>query len=108
MTEAPLNHPSDEALRALSLGQLAEAELAHVSAHLGNCPTCCRRIDQLVSDDTLLARLQQGAASREEVLVSPAQRRSAVRVLRRSHEARSAMRKRHPEAGAVSDLASCA
>ena len=83
MTEAPLNHPGDETLRALSLGQLTEAELAHVSAHLGDCPECCRRIDQLATDDRLLARLQQGAASREEVLVTPAQRRSAVRALRR-------------------------
>ena len=82
MSEAPLNHPTDEELRALSLGQLAEAELARVSAHLGDCPECCRRIDQLAADDPLLARLQQSAARREEVLVSPAQRRSAVRALR--------------------------
>ena len=58
MTEAPLNHPDDEALGALSLGQLSEAELAHVSAHLGDCPECCRRIDQLATDDRLLKRLQ--------------------------------------------------
>ena len=64
MTEAPLNHPGDEALRALSLGQLAEAELARVSAHLGDCPACCRRIDQLATDDRLLARLQQSTTSR--------------------------------------------
>ena len=71
MTEDPLNHPTDEELRALSLGQLTEAELARVSAHLGDCPACCRRIDQLAADDPLLARLQQSAASREEVLVTP-------------------------------------
>lgn len=84
MTEAPLNHPDDEALRALSLGQLAEAELAYVSAHLSDCPACCCRIDQLATDDTLIARLQQSAASREKVLVSPDQRRSAVRALERA------------------------
>jgi WD40 repeat protein/tRNA A-37 threonylcarbamoyl transferase component Bud32 len=83
MTEPPLNHPSDEVLRALSLGQLAETELAHVSAHLGDCLACCRRIDQLTTDDRLLARVQEGAASREKAAVSPAQRRSAVRALRR-------------------------
>ncbi len=93
MTEGPLNHPGDETLRALSLGQLDEAELAQVSAHLGNCPACCRRIDQLAADDRLLARLQQGAASRENVLVGPAQRRSAVRALRLGYEARLAARK---------------
>ena len=81
MTEVPPDHPGDATLQALSLGQLAEAELAHVSAHLGTCPTCCRRIDQLATDDQLLTRLQQ-AAHRDEVLVSPVQRRSAVRALR--------------------------
>jgi serine/threonine protein kinase len=105
MTEAPLTHPGDEALRALSLSQLAEAELAHVSAHLGDCPACCRRIDQLATDDHLLARLQHDAASREKVLVAPAQRRLAVRALRHSHEARSATRKRDREAGTVPEIA---
>jgi anti-sigma factor ChrR (cupin superfamily) len=90
MTEVPLDHPGDEALLALSLGQLDEAELAHVSAHLADCPGCCRRIDQLAADDRLLARLQQSATGREEVLVSPDQRRSAVRALRQAHEGKSA------------------
>jgi tetratricopeptide (TPR) repeat protein len=88
MTDPPLNHPGDETLRALSLGQLTEAELDQVSAHLGDCPACCRRIDQLATDDHLLARLQQGAATREKELVNPAQRRAAVRALRQSPEAR--------------------
>jgi len=108
MTECPLNHPGDEALLALSLGQLAEAELTHVSAHLGDCPTCCRRIDQLTSADQLLARLQQGAASREKALVSPAQRRPAVRALRHAHEVRSAVRKRDPETVPASGIANTA
>jgi WD40 repeat protein/serine/threonine protein kinase len=90
MSEDPLNHPTAEELRALSLGQLTEAERARVSAHLGDCQECCRRIDQLAADDPLLARLQQSAARREEMLVSPAQRRSAVRALRHGHEARAA------------------
>src|SRR5262249_7628908 len=90
MTETPLNHPDDQALRALSLGQLAEAELTQLSAHLSDCPACCCRIDQLATEDRLLARLQQDAARREQELVSPAQRRAAVRALRRSHEDRSA------------------
>jgi tetratricopeptide (TPR) repeat protein len=90
MSEAPLNHPTDETLRALSLGQLAEAELDLVSAHLGECPACCCRIDQLAAEDRLLARLQQDAASRDKDLVSPAQRRAAVRALRRAREDRAA------------------
>jgi eukaryotic-like serine/threonine-protein kinase len=85
-TESSLNHPSDESLRALSLGQLREAELAEVSAHLGNCPACCSRIDELATDDRLVMRLQQGAATRDNALVPSAQRRSAVRALDQSHE----------------------
>ena len=87
MSETPSTHPTADELRALSLGRLAEAELGHVSAHLGACPECCRRIDQLAAADPLLARLQQSAARRGEALVSPAQRRSAVRALRRGQAA---------------------
>ena len=71
MSEDRLNHPTTDELRALSLGQLAEAELASISAHLGECPECCRRIDQMPVADPLLARLQQSAARREEPLVEP-------------------------------------
>jgi eukaryotic-like serine/threonine-protein kinase len=94
MTEAPLNHPDDETLRAMSQGQLTEAELALVSTHLDDCPACCRRIDKFTTEDRLLARLQQlGERWRVEggrrTLVSRVQRRSAVRALRQSHETRS-------------------
>ena len=97
MTEHTLNHPGDEALRALSLGQLAEAELAPISTHLGECPACCRRIDELATDDRLLARLRQNAVSGKEPLVSRAQRHSAVRALRHLSEARWAARERGPK-----------
>jgi hypothetical protein len=90
MAEAPLTHPSAEELRALSLGQLAEPELAYVFAHLADCTQCCRLLDQMAAADPLLARLQQCAARRDETLVSPAQRRSAVRALRRGRPARTA------------------
>ena len=96
-SEDPLNHPTAEELRALSLGQLADAELARVSAHLGECPECCRRIDLLASDDPLLARLQRSADRREEVLVTAAQRRSAVRALRHGPAAGFAARERKPD-----------
>ncbi len=98
MTDTSLNHPSDELLRALSLGQLSEAELAQSSAHLCDCPTCCRRIDQLVADDRLVVRLQQGAATRDKALVTSAQRRSAVRALDQSN---ATTRKREEEAASV-------
>ncbi len=57
MTEAQSKHPGDETLRELAQEQLTEEELAHVSAHLADCPECYRRIDQLATDDPLLARL---------------------------------------------------
>jgi WD40 repeat protein/tRNA A-37 threonylcarbamoyl transferase component Bud32 len=98
MTEPTSNHPDDETLLALSLGRLAEAELARVSAHLTDCPACCGRLDQLATDDRLLARLRESDASRDDVLVNRAQRRSAVRALRQSHEARSVPREPDPDA----------
>src|SRR5262245_26003443 len=91
MNETQLNHPNDDTLRALSMGQLTEIALADVSAHLGNCPACCSRIDQLATIDPLIARLRQNAASREKLMVSPAQRRSAVRAIRQSKDPRSAL-----------------
>ena len=87
MSENAPNHPTADELRALSLGQLEDVGLARVSAHLAECPECCRLIDQLTIADPLLGRLQQSAARPEETLVSPAQRRSAVRALRRGQAA---------------------
>ena len=98
MSEAPFNHPTDEELRALSLGQLTEPELASLSAHLADCPRCCGRIDELGTKDPLLARLQQSAAHRDETLVSPAQRRSAVRDLRQRQESTATERLPDPDA----------
>jgi WD40 repeat protein/serine/threonine protein kinase len=96
MGEAPLNHPADNELHALSLGQLPEAELARVLAHLGSCNSCCGRLDHLATTDPLLSRLQQRAANREESLVTPAQRRSAVRALRHSQHTRATAPEKGP------------
>src|SRR5262249_32852511 len=93
MTEPTSSHPDDETLLALSLGRLAEAELARVSAHLADCPVCCGRLDQLATDDRLLARLKESEASRDEVLVNRAQRRAAGRAWRQWQEPGSAPRK---------------
>ena len=86
MSEPSFNHPSDDVLRALFLGQLSELELARVSVHLGDCPACCGRIDQLGTDDQLVKRIQKAAANRDKALVPSVQRRSAVRALDQSHE----------------------
>jgi WD40 repeat protein/serine/threonine protein kinase len=101
MSEAPVNHPTDKELRSLSLGQLTEAELAGLSAHLGDCPACCARIEELGSEDPLLARLQQSATHQDEVLVSPARRRSAVRALRQGQESTDRERLPDPDAAPV-------
>jgi serine/threonine protein kinase len=86
MLPSPTDHPTEEELRALSLGLVSEAELAELSTHLTDCRTCCRRIDEMVTDDPLLARLQRRAAHRGEGLVTPAQRRSAVLALRHGRQ----------------------
>ncbi len=90
MTEGPLNHLGDDALRGVSLGLLTGVELADVLAHLDDCPACCLRTDQLATGDRLVARLQRSASRSEAAIVSRAQRRSAVRALHHSHEAGSA------------------
>jgi WD40 repeat protein len=95
MSEDRSTHPTSEELRALSLGQLVEAELDRVCAHLVDCPECCRRIDELAAADSLLQRLQQSDARLHEALVSPAQRRSAVRAMRRAHADRTAERSKY-------------
>ena len=101
MSEDPSKHPTSDELRALSLGRLTEAELARVSAHLGDCAECCRRIDQTAATDPLLARLQQGAAEGEDTLVKSAQRQSAVRALGRAHPTQAAVPRTGPEAESV-------
>jgi eukaryotic-like serine/threonine-protein kinase len=90
VSEVPANHPTTEELSALSLGQLGEADVARITAHLGECPACCRRIEELATDDPLVARLQQSASRGEARLVTPAQYRSAVRALRQGRAARVA------------------
>src|SRR6516165_10611928 len=97
MSEDRSTHPTPEELRALSLGQLAEAELDRICDHLEDCPDCCRLIDQPAAADPLLARLQQSTAGRGEALVSRAQRHSAVRALRRGQAARAAAQRGEPE-----------
>jgi eukaryotic-like serine/threonine-protein kinase len=82
MSECLPAHPTDEELRALSLGRLEDSELARVTSHLVDCPDCCHRIDLLAVSDPLVERLQQSASHPEAALVSPVNRRSAVRALR--------------------------
>jgi WD40 repeat protein/serine/threonine protein kinase len=91
MSQPPVDHPNADVLRALSLGQLAEAELTRAIDHLRECPACCRRIDELTAGDALVAQLQRSAASSDEVLASPDERRSAVHALRRRQEARAGL-----------------
>ncbi len=93
MTDVESTHPSDDALRALSLGELDEADMAHISGHLDECATCCERIDGMADDDDLMVRLKEGAASQEAELVNRTQRRAAVRVMNRRSEPSSAARK---------------
>src|SRR5262249_14031674 len=102
MSDDASTHPTSAELRALSLGQLAETELDRVCAHLAHCPECCRRTDELAAVDPLLARIQQSDARRHDALVSPAQRRTAVRAMRRVKAAGAAERSKDAAAEPVS------
>src|SRR5262249_12813275 len=82
MPDAEANHPAAEQLRAFSLGQVSDAELACVYAHLAACRTCCAVLDQLAAQDHLLSRLQEAATLPEAVPEDAPQRRAAARVLR--------------------------
>src|SRR5262245_28571874 len=81
MQETPPTHPSTDQLCAFSLGQVSEDQLARVSEHLADCPSCCAQLDQLASPDPLVARLQEAATRVEPGQEDPAQRRWAVRAL---------------------------
>jgi WD40 repeat protein/serine/threonine protein kinase len=88
MHDAEPSHPSVEQLCAFSLGQVNDAELARISTHLSGCPACCTQLDQLAAQDAtahdaLVSRLQEAAAQPEAALEDPAERRSAVRALRK-------------------------
>ena len=102
MSESLPAHPTDDDLRALSLGRLEEPELSHVSSHLVDCADCCRRIDLLAAGDPLLERLQHSAAHPDEALVSPTHRRAAVRALRRGGSAFPSRRSDNRESESVS------
>jgi WD40 repeat protein/serine/threonine protein kinase len=58
-------------------------------------------MDQTAAADPLLALIQEGAAEGEETLVSSAQRRSAVRALRRGHAARAGSQRTDPTTASV-------
>ena len=64
-------------------------------------PGVARRLDQTAATDPLFLRLQQGGTEGEETLVNNAQRRSAVRALRRGHSTRAAEPRTVPEAESV-------
>jgi WD40 repeat protein/tRNA A-37 threonylcarbamoyl transferase component Bud32 len=86
MQETPPSHPSNDQLCAFSLGQVSDDQLALVSEHLAECPSCCVFLDQLASADPLVARLQEAATHVELGQEDPAQRRSAVRALVRKDQ----------------------
>ncbi len=52
-------HPTESRLIAFNQGQLEEAEVRAVGAHLDDCPACCDRLRDLSSSDPLLAWIRQ-------------------------------------------------
>jgi uncharacterized protein (TIGR03067 family) len=57
MNDLKLAHPDPERLSAFAQGRLGEAELAELSAHLGDC-TACRTMVEATGDDTLISLLR--------------------------------------------------
>src|SRR5262245_2563840 len=53
VSDAQTEHPSDDVLRALVLGQLSDVDAPTVEAHLTECETCLERLDQLPTDSPL-------------------------------------------------------
>ena len=60
MTAVELEHPTGSVLTAYSLGELGEAELAGIDAHLAECEVC-RQVVEGVAPDTLVALLRSAA-----------------------------------------------
>jgi serine/threonine protein kinase len=67
----PTIHPSVEALRALSLGKLDDAEAAALLSHLAGCPECCRKA-AAAAGDSFVERLRDAQVSFDSFLPSGA------------------------------------
>ena len=83
MPESMPSHLSAEQLRAFSLGQVDDAELAAIAAHLSGCPACCALLDDLTAEDALLSGLREVAKGNDDSPEDVAARGPAVRVLRK-------------------------
>src|SRR5690242_14441276 len=56
-------HPPEHQLAAFNQGQLDEAELHRISAHLEECPACCGRLRELSSSDRVLKWMRRVVGS---------------------------------------------
>src|SRR6516162_602725 len=83
MAESMPSHPSAEQLRAFSLGQVDDAELAVIAAHLSGCPACCALLEDRAAEDALLSGLREAAKGKDSGPEDAAARGPAVRVLRK-------------------------
>jgi WD40 repeat protein/serine/threonine protein kinase len=83
MPESNPSHLSAEQLRAFSLGQVDDAELAAIAAHLSGCPACCAQLEDLTAEDALLSGLREAASRKDTGPEDAAARGPAVRVLRK-------------------------
>ena len=77
------DHPTDDELHAFSLGEVSEAELERVAAHVNSCAHCCETINQLAGRDALLIQLRDAVAAENSGREEDSDRESAVRALRR-------------------------
>jgi eukaryotic-like serine/threonine-protein kinase len=86
--DATPTHPSEDLLRAFSLGELGDDQLEGISAHLNGCQVCCARIDDISGRNAFLTRLQSATRSGDSTLEGEGLRRQAARALQREVERR--------------------
>src|SRR5262249_17528904 len=81
--DATPTHPSEDLLRAFSLGELDDDQLENISAHLNGCQVCCARTAHFPRRNAFLTRLQSVTRADDSTLEGEGLRRQAARALQR-------------------------
>ena len=81
------NHPDADRLLGFASGALAEPELSCVADHLDGCPACRARVDEFLTDDGFLGRLQAAGPLAQTIIEDDSERRrAALALLREGNE----------------------
>ncbi len=83
MTVDAQNHPDAQNLRQFAAGRLCDDDMARIAEHLVDCQACRAAVDEFLVVDGFLNRLRSAATDGGDVPEGQAERRHAVRALRR-------------------------